>query len=723
MTPPPQPHRRRSGTRTAAALLALAAGCFTGDELAGQPCRSDADCNPNADAFGAALACRHQVCGYEPRCGDGIVDPDVEVCDLGADNLEGVYAAGPGECSARTCTELPWCGDGAVQSPRETCDDANADDTDACARCQAARCGDGFVGPGEACDPGRGPGCTPACTLPSCGDGVVQPGEACDDANADLTDDCVNCMAPVCGDGATWAGHETCDDGDADDTDECTRTCTQARCGDGLVWAGHEACDDGDDDDTDECLRTCAAATCGDRFVWAGMEVCDDGNTSQEDPCLTDCTANLCGDGFVDATAEGCEDLNDEPDDGCDACRMGAEALGGGPAATTCAIRGGEVRCWGENTRGQLGLGHTATVGDDADDLPAEAHDAPIHGPGTRVVAVAVGSTFTCALLDSQEVRCWGSNYLGELGFGDDNKAYGDLAGTLPAPPADIGGDVVQLAVGYQHACARLATGAVRCWGANNWSQLGYPGISGGASPAKNGDVGLGGVATHVTAGDGHTCALLAGGDVRCWGTNIYGQLGQPFLDTIGDDETPESIAPVDIGGQAEQIAAGSLHTCAVLVGGTDMVCWGYNGDLLPGRLGNGGIGTVGDDESPASAGVVKMLSGGDQVAALATGGYHTCVLLVGGGVRCWGWGPVLGYESEESLGDGAEMPGLIDLGGPTLELIAGLESTCARLRGGVVRCWGMNSYGQLGVNSTATVGDTPGSMPPADARIYPNPG
>ena len=709
--------------RRIAVLLGLAAGCFTGDELVGQPCRSDADCNPDVDARGESLACRYQVCGYQARCGDGFVDPDLEVCDLGADNRDAEYADGPDQCS-RACQALPWCGDGAVQDLYETCDDGNADDTDACARCQAARCGDGFVGPGEACDPGRGPGCTPACTLPSCGDGVVQPGEACDDANADLTDDCVNCMAPVCGDGATWAGHETCDDGDADDTDECTRTCTQARCGDGLVWAGHEACDDGDDDDTDECLRTCAAATCGDRFVWAGMEVCDDGNTSQEDPCLTDCTANLCGDGFVDATAEGCEDLNDEPDDGCDACRMGAEALGGGPtSAHFCAIRGGGVRCWGHNEFGQLGLGHSATMGDDPGDLPLTG-DIPILEPDTRVVAVVTGFTYTCALLDSQEVRCWGRNAYGQLGFKNDIEYYGDEPNELPDPLADIGGAVAQLAPGNEHVCAVLTTGKVRCWGDNTRAQLGYASYEESLTPpAKNGDVDLGNdLATHVTASIFHSCALLANGAVRCWGSNKSGRLGYPAIagmDFVGDDETPGSLAPVDIGGKAEQLAAGAEHTCAVLVGGTDMVCWGRNSSA---QLGNGAAGNVGDDETPAQGGVVTMLSGGDQVAALALGGQHTCVLLVGGTVRCWGAGIALGYESDKNLGGTAEKPGLVDLGGPALALAANFGSTCARLRGGVIRCWGDNASGQLGVNATLPVGSTPGSMPPVDSQIYPNP-
>ncbi len=100
------------------ALLALAAAtCFTGDGLLGQPCQADADCNPFGDVAGEALACRYNVCGYTPSCGDAIVDEDVEACDDGEDNLAADYADGPGRCSATECALLPYCGDGEVDAP------------------------------------------------------------------------------------------------------------------------------------------------------------------------------------------------------------------------------------------------------------------------------------------------------------------------------------------------------------------------------------------------------------------------------------------------------------------------------------------------------------------------------------------------------------------------------------------------------------------------------
>ena len=190
LTPSPETRTRRSSPpgsvrrwpRIAALLLATAsaATCFTGDGLVDQPCQSDEDCNPLTDALGQSLRCEYNICGYSQRCGDGIVDDAREKCDDGDANVKSDHGDGPRQCSASACRLLPYCGDKAVDDPREACDDGNENNTDACLNtCQAATCGDGFVGPGEACDPKADPDCTDACARPSCGDGLVQGDEAC----------------------------------------------------------------------------------------------------------------------------------------------------------------------------------------------------------------------------------------------------------------------------------------------------------------------------------------------------------------------------------------------------------------------------------------------------------------------------------------------------------------------------------------------------------------
>jgi Regulator of chromosome condensation (RCC1) repeat len=122
-------------------------------------------------------------------------------------------------------------------------------------------------------------------------------------------------------------------------------------------------------------------------------------------------------------------------------------------------------------------------------------------------------------------------------------------------------------------------------------------------TPASAGDIDVGGMAVSITAGQFHTCALLDTGAVRCWGSSFSdGALGYGNINTIGDNETPASAGDVPLGGVAVSITVGAGHTCALL--DTSAVrCWGYGGPL-----GYGNINTIGDNETPASAGDVPYL-------------------------------------------------------------------------------------------------------------------
>lgn len=119
-------------------------------------------------------------------------------------------------------------------------------------------------------------------------------GETCDDGNLDDTDACAKCKPAACGDSFVHAGVEACDDANLDDTDACLATCVAASCGDGFVQAGVEECDDANADDTDGCLSSCLNASCGDGFIQAGVETCDDGNTLAGDGCSDTCAIE-CG--------------------------------------------------------------------------------------------------------------------------------------------------------------------------------------------------------------------------------------------------------------------------------------------------------------------------------------------------------------------------------------------------------------------------------------------
>ena len=222
------------------------------------------------------------------------------------------------------------------------------------------------------------------------------------------------------------------------------------------------------------------------------------------------------------------------------------------------------------------------------------------------------------------------------------------VAGVLPAgaaaeqasqPGSEAAGG---LDAGWNHTCALLASYDVRCWGFGGNGELGYANTStigdddvpGLAGPVN---LGPGRTAVAIAAGRHHSCAVLENGRVLCWGFGGDGRLGYGNTSSIGDDETPGSVAPVDLGGPATAITAGESHTCALLQDQT-VRCWGFGGD---GRLGYGNTSSI---EAAASAAPVSL---GGSAMAVSAGDYHTCALLVGGNVRCWGFGIAgrLGYN------------------------------------------------------------------------------
>ncbi|KIG16938.1 Molybdopterin oxidoreductase, iron-sulfur binding subunit [Enhygromyxa salina] len=484
-------------------------------------------------------------------------------------------------------------------------------------------------------------------------------------------------------------------------------------CGDGLVEAD-EACEPGDD--TGLCTPDCQLNVCGDGHVFADdFEACDDGNDLDDDACTTACEPNVCGDGIIFYGVEGCDDGNDVAGDGCsNTCTPEQVTQIVAGATHTCALlHTGAVRCWGENTFGMLGYGHTDTIGDD--EHPAAAGDIDMGG---IAVQLSAGYYHTCALLDTGAVRCWGSNIVGQLGI-PGQQDVGDDEVPSSVSEVDIGGKVVQITSGDAHNCALLDTGKVRCWGLNHRGQLGYGNtldIGDDENPSLAGDVNLGlHAAVALSAGAYSTCAVLDNGAVRCWGSGNNGILGYGNLEHIGDDETPSTAGNVDVGGKATQVSIHLLHTCARLDTG-EVRCWGLG--TLSGHP--WAKYTIGDDEPPTAVGTVDL---GVGVVDVSTGQFHTCVVLDGGGVRCWGSADQgqLGYGSDEFIGDdeGPTSVGLVELGGSVTSLVTGDAHSCALVLDGSVRCWGSNEYGQLGLGHTQNIGDDelPTSADPI--RVY----
>jgi alpha-tubulin suppressor-like RCC1 family protein len=390
----------------------------------------------------------------------------------------------------------------------------------------------------------------------------------------------------------------------------------------------------------------------------------------------------------------------------------------------TCVIlAGGGVRCWGANDSGQLGYGNTDKIGDD--EAPGTVGPVAL-GTGRTARAIAAGADHTCVILDTGRVRCWGWALHGQLGYGD-QVDVGDTEMPSAAGPVQLGAGRTAkgITAGAYHTCALLDNGSVRCWGNGTSGQLGnvaavYIGDDETPDTAGPVDLGAGRKAVAVAAGSYHTCAVLDNGAVRCWGWGLYGQLGYGGTANIGDDETPGSVGPVALGAgrKAIAIAAGEYHTCAILDDGA-VRCWGA-GDS--GELGYGNVDAVGDDETPDAVGPVDLGTGRTAVG-IALGLRTSCAVLDTGDVRCWGSSTYgLGYGDREDIGDD-ETPGSvdpIDLGaGRTALAISGRTGhNCAVLDDGSVRCWGYGLHGQLGYVGTYDVGEneTPGSVDPMNA-------
>jgi alpha-tubulin suppressor-like RCC1 family protein len=323
---------------------------------------------------------------------------------------------------------------------------------------------------------------------------------------------------------------------------------------------------------------------------------------------------------------------------------------------------------------------------------------------------ITSGFAHTCALLDSGPVYCWGRADLGQTGHGH-KITVGDNE------PASAGGAlsfgtqvVVDIEAGDNHTCALLATGEVRCWGFGADGRLGYGntatlGDDAAETPVDLPSVDVGGVVKQIAAGGSHTCALLANGTVRCWGRNANGQLGTGNTAAVGDNERPSTVNPVNVGRAVTQIAAGTNHTCALLDDGT-VRCWGL---ATLGRLGYGNTTPIGDTEAPATVGPVDV---GGAVTQIAAGGSHTCALLTTGAVRCWGFAffGQLGYGNTLDIGGRPDrLPaaaGDVPVGGAVTEIALGESHTCARLETNAARCWGRGQSGQLGNASTGDLGD-----------------
>ena len=545
--------------------------------------------------------------------------------------------------------------------------------------------------------------------------------------------------------GEVVPAEESCDAADEDcdgAIDEGTRrdcyTGPEGTEGVGLCAGGFQACVDGAFAEACEAEVGPAEETCdardedcdGETDEGFGLgEVCKVG----EGACEREGRI-ICADGGAGCDAEPgepAEEVCNGVDDDCDGDvdeGLGCLQVSAGSYHTCALLAGGRVKCWGRGGNGRLGVGNTASRGDQAGEMGAALETVAL-GAGRRSTQVTAGGHHTCAVLDDQSVKCWGDNFDGQLGLGhrrDIGDGPGEMGDALPAVSLGAGRRALEVCAGEYHTCARLGGGEVKCWGYNDYGQLGLghqrrigdqPGEMGDALPTVS--LGAGRSATTLSCGRWHTCAILDDGTVKCWGSNSYGQLG--LGDGVGrgaaagqmGDALP--VVALGAGRTARSIDAGYDHTCAVLDDGS-VKCWGRNSW---GALGLGDTRHRGDGPGEMGDALPAVdLGPGRTATAVTAGSSFVCALLDDGTTKCWGYNGNgrLGQGHTRSLGDApgevAAAPA-IALGAGRLagSIAAGLGHACAVLDDSTLRCWGDGVSGQHGLGHRNDWGTAPGHM------------
>ncbi len=386
-----------------------------------------------------------------------------------------------------------------------------------------------------------------------------------------------------------------------------------------------------------------------------------------------------CDDGLIGCFGECIDPVDDdhhcgECDNRCDVrcddgnC-VGVDGVDGGWRHSCAVLENGHAKCWGDNEFGQLGNGESGGL----EETPVAVTES------TNIAQIYAGWKHSCALDVEGQIWCWGNNEYGQLGDG----GLEDSTVPVAVDTSDIAGDIVDLALGEHHSCARTEQGRLYCWGRNRDGEIGL-GIADDEEPLpQRVEEFHGDAVVDVDAGAGHTCAVVEEiGDqhLYCWGRNTNGQVGNG---SSADTRAPEHVdALTDV----VSVEVGSEHSCALAEDG--LYCWGRTSQ---GRLG------VDEDFSSLTQSTPLHIESLNTATQLVSGGGSTCALADDGDYWCWGRNThgQLGAD-EDVLATPMTNEELQDFQSITM----GNDHICGLYADGQISCRGRNNHQQLGDGS-----------------------
>jgi hypothetical protein len=336
-----------------------------------------------------------------------------------------------------------------------------------------------------------------------------------------------------------------------------------------------------------------------------------------------------------------------------------------GGALHTCAIQLGSLRCWGDNSFGQLG----------DTTMSPRSTSAAVSIIGATAQLIASGRNFACATTASA-VYCWGENTMGQVG-------NGNTISPQPTPVMISAMGATTITASADHACL-LRAGAVSCWGDNMFGQIGDGSTMPRNVPTPT--LALAHPAVDIAAGGRATCAVLDDGRVQCWGENSNGELGIGTVDS-SPHPMPQIVPSIT---DAVEVALSTGNACARRAGG-EVVCWGDN------HFDELGIGTgtcVTQRPSPGPVGTLPP------AVELAGGLSHVCARANDGSVWCWGDNTSAQSGAPLSTASVALPRQLVSIAGATA-IGNGETASCAHVSAGIV-CWGDDTSGELGNGTTS---------------------